>query len=179
MDNRPYRECVRVIIFHKDKILLGKKTLDDGLVTRIFPGGGIEDDDTQEETVKKECLEEVGILVKGITYLNLETKFDFVYDNPERAKKFRGGQDYWYAARFDKMDKSLFDVEGDKLPANWMSVEEAVELIKNEGGKEEYIDIKLKALKLAEDVMTPKEVVKESFKLFTLLPVNCNRLMAW
>ena len=91
----------------------------------------MEEGDSLEETVIKECLEEVGILVTEPTSLNMAVRYEIDYPNPERAKLYRGGEDNWFTAKKVKRDKSLHGVEGDLLPHEWVTIEAAINKINN------------------------------------------------
>lgn len=130
-DKRGYRKCVRIIITKGDKVLLGKKIINSEFVGYEFPGGGIEEGHSLEETVRKECLEEVGIKVTNITSLDIQFKYDVNYPNPERAKLYRGGEDTFFTAEFVSFDKKLHDSEGDALPYTWETIPNAIKLISN------------------------------------------------
>ena len=144
-DKRWYRKCVRVAITKGDKVLLGKKIIDGKFVGYEFPGGGVEEGDSLEETVKKECLEEVGISVTNIKHLGISFKYEVNYPNPERAKLYKGGEDTWFSCEFVKFNKELHGIEGDSLPYTWETVPNAINLIKK-GPESEYNRPRLEAL---------------------------------
>ena len=144
-DKRGYRQCVRVVIVKGDQVLIGKKIIDGKFVCYEFPGGGIEGNDTPEETVFKEMLEEVGIRVKDIVKLPLEFKYEINYPNPERAKLYRGGQDNWYMATFDRYDRSKHGSEDDSLPYKWYDIDDSIDVINN-GPESDYNPSRIQAL---------------------------------
>lgn len=145
MDNRTYRNCVRVIITKGNLVLLGRKYKDGNLLCYEFPGGGVEEDSSFEETVVKECLEEIGILVKDIVSLNLKYKYELAYPNPKRAKLYRGGEDNWFVCKYDKQDKSLYNDDKDAMPYSWVTIDQAIKLI-SEGPESSFNSIRIKAL---------------------------------
>ena len=59
------RERARAIIYCGDKIVAMYREFQ-GRVFYTFPGGGMEEGETEEETVKREVLEEFGLVVKPI-----------------------------------------------------------------------------------------------------------------
>ena len=131
MDNRPYREAVRAVIFSRDgKVCLCSKPFK-GVTYYAFPGGGVEGSDSHETTVQKECLEEVGIVVTNVKSLNKSIQYDMVWPNPERAKMYRGGHDHYYSADFVRVDMKHFNSEGDGLKYDWYTVDQAINLIKS------------------------------------------------
>lgn len=145
MDKRKYRQCVRIIIVKNNKILLGQKFINGKFICYEFPGGGVEGNDNLEETVIKECLEEVGILVNNIKSLNIKYKYDLEYPNPERAKLYRGGEDNWFICVFYKQNKSLYNKDNDKLPYVWVTVDEAINIINN-GPENSFNNIRIEVL---------------------------------
>lgn len=130
-DKRSYRQCVRVVIFKDKRLLLGKKFIGGVFSYYEFPGGGIDDGETIQQAVIKECLEEVGIKVKNVTPLQgMHFKYEVNYPNPERAKLYRGGEDSWCICHFDKFDTSLYGSQNDTLPYTWETLDSTVRLIK-------------------------------------------------
>lgn len=130
-DKRGYRKCVRVVIVKGKEILLGKKYITGRFVGYEFPGGGVDYGDDVNSTVTKECLEEVGIQVKNPKPLGIERQYDIDYQNPERAKLFRGGIDIWMIANFVRKNEAKHDSEDDALPYTWETIGKAREKIKN------------------------------------------------
>ena len=57
------RESCRAIIFHDNKLIVMYREKNDRAYF-TFPGGGKEENETNEECVKRECLEEFGITVE-------------------------------------------------------------------------------------------------------------------
>ena len=62
LESKPQR-C-RAIIFNADKILLIKR-IKHNEVYWVFPGGKVEDQESLETAVERECLEELGLRVKA------------------------------------------------------------------------------------------------------------------
>ena len=156
-DKRTYRNTVRVIIIKDDKILLGKKVLDNRPAVYAFPGGGVEKHDSMEETVIKECLEEVGVLVKNVRSLNLVHRYnvpdDFFFG--ERAKLFKGLDNNWYIAEFFQYDKTHHGVEGDDMPFTWVTLDQAEKLI-IDGPKSEFNPGRLEAIEKVKQLFAKK-----------------------
>ena len=63
--NKEKRTRARAIIFCEDKIVAMYRERE-GRIYYAFPGGGLEDGETTEECVKREVLEEFGMVVKPI-----------------------------------------------------------------------------------------------------------------
>lgn len=79
---------VRAIIIEKGKILLIKRTKLD-LVYYVIPGGGVENEETNEQALIRECLEELGVNIK-VKNLILE----LISEKEETA----GQKEYFYFA---------------------------------------------------------------------------------
>lgn len=156
MDKRTYRKCVRVIVIKGNQILLGKKFIKGKFVCYEFPGGGVEQGDTFEQTVIKECLEEVGIQVKNVQSLGLYKKYDIDYPDPERAKLFKGGEDNWYMAEYLQTNKKDYGADNDALPYSWEKFDKAVKMIK-EGPESEYNPARFEAIERVKDILNKKE----------------------
>ena len=140
--NLPLRIAVRVIIHKEDKICICSEISDDGLITRItFPGGGVEEGDNKETTAIKECLEEVGILIKNPQSMDLITTYS------STGKSYRAVENHYYRAEYDRMDKTLYGNGNDAMDFSWVSIEKAIDLIKI-GPKSIYTEYKLKALNM-------------------------------
>lgn len=157
-DNRTYRKCVRVIIVNSDTILLCRKYIDGKFSSYIFPGGGFDNGDDLTNTAIKECLEEVGILIKNVKPLGLEITHEFEFDKPERAKLYKGSTDIWVTAEYVRKDDAKHDSEGDAVPYSWETMKTAREKINSVSDKE-YIPDKLEALdKLEESIKDKKKL---------------------
>ncbi len=75
----PHGIRVEGLVLHDDKILLVHR-IKKGKEYYVLPGGGWEDDETPEEGVKREVLEETSVTV------TVEEKI-FELNSPDRAKK--------------------------------------------------------------------------------------------
>lgn len=123
----PVRVKVDIIITKGKEICLCKfhDSQDHSRTWYGFPGGGVDGDDTLEETARKECLEEVGILVRDIRKLNSTMLLPFVTNKPERKGKYSYVIKHMFTAKFDRLDKSLYGKDGDAVEYEWVSLEEA------------------------------------------------------
>ena len=133
-DTRPLRKAVRVLILYKDgKVMLGKRidSVTKKLLAYDFIGGGVEEDQSMEEAVKMECLEEVGVRVKNIRKLSVVDSQRFTLSNPARAKIYSGGEDHYFSAEFDAVDNSLLGSQGDIMPHEIVPLAEAKRKILN------------------------------------------------
>ena len=63
--NEVKRSRVRAIIIHDDKIISMYRERE-GKVFYTFPGGGMEENETEEDCIKREVFEEFGIVVEPI-----------------------------------------------------------------------------------------------------------------
>ena len=143
--SKPYRQCVRVIIFNQDKILLARMYKKGVFIAYDVPGGGVEEGETHLDVIKKECLEEVGVKVKSVRDMGLSLSYDEVYDSKAWRDRWCGGMDHWYTAQFDGMDSSLFNREGDGMGFSWVTIKEAIASIIN-GPANKYNSMRLEAL---------------------------------
>lgn len=148
-DNRPLRKAVRVIIRKGNKIILGRRIKDSTgeLLSYDFIGGGVDEGETMVEAVIKECLEEVGIKVGNIVELGVVDAQYFTLPNPERAKIYAGGEDNYFLADYEKKDTRLFNTEGDAMPHEYVTVDQAIRMIQH-GPFSPYNAARLKALQL-------------------------------
>ncbi len=76
-----YTRSVTAVVFREGKVLLARHTYGGGKGKLIVPGGYLEDTETPEEAVKRECLEETGVAIR-----------------PEKLIGIRFGRKDWYAA---------------------------------------------------------------------------------
>jgi 8-oxo-dGTP diphosphatase len=86
IDKFKFRPSVYGVLIEDEKILLSRQW--DGY---DFPGGGIELDETIEEALRREFIEETGIEVVPIIPIHCETDFF----NPDYTDKYKG--QYWNA----------------------------------------------------------------------------------
>ena len=107
----PVREKVEVVVTKGDKICVCKK--ESGYWT--FPGGGVEGNDSHEETAYKECLEEVGFRVKNIRSLNVRNSFPPIFDKSHRNSQYSSIDVHYYTAEFDRIDKSVLGADDDAM----------------------------------------------------------------
>lgn len=155
-DTRTYRKCLRVIITNSGNILLGKRFTDGKFSNYVFPGGGFDRGDDLITTAIKECLEEVGILVKNIKAIGLEVSRDFEHSKPERAKLYKGSTDIWVTAEYVRKDDSKHNSEGDAMPYTWETIEKAREKITSGGEDNAFKQDKLTALDKLEAMIEDK-----------------------
>lgn len=125
----PLRMVARVLIMKDDHLLLGKKWDAAGNLYYNFPGGGVEEGDSAEETVQKEALEEVGVQVRNIRPLNVHLEAEHPMGS-KREHLFRGTDNHYFVADFVRYDTSKLNSEGDEMPVIWVTPFTALRLIK-------------------------------------------------
>lgn len=143
MNDVTVRDRVEVLITKDDRVCVawwkGIKTAENV----CFPGGGVEEGDTIEQTVVKECLEEVGIEVTNIRYLNIREKGTTVFSTVKEGLEKYGAETFVYTAEFKAVDMKVFNIEGDGMTYEWVTIPQAIELMKDSG---EYAPLRLRAL---------------------------------
>lgn len=143
MKTIPQRERVEVLITRDDRVCVAWWRGVKVAANICFPGGGVEDGDTHEQTVIKECLEEVGIQVKNIQYLNIREKGTTVFSNVDEGLEKFGCETFVYTAEFDEVNMKVFNVEGDGMEYEWVTIPQAIALMKDSG---EYAALRLRSL---------------------------------
>jgi len=124
-----YRQASRAIIIKDDLILMVYSKVNKDYK---FPGGGIEHGETEEDTLIREVLEEV-----GGTVTNIKSKFAFITTiNKETIQEefdfFHMDSNYFFCEIEEKLKKQNLSHYEDELVfvPRWVSIEEAIE--KNE-----------------------------------------------
>lgn len=114
------RNRVEVIIYntHLAKVLVAYWKKQDEEIA-VFPGGGVEENESVEEATVKECLEEVGIRVKDVIVLTKGPIKPIPDSDLQAQTKYRGDQTIYVAARFSDRDYSKYNCEGDAMPFTW------------------------------------------------------------
>ncbi len=122
------RKAVRAIIFDDNKQVAIIHSMNNNYYT--LPGGGIEDSESTEEALVRECREEVGCSVKIIDEIGCIQEI--------REKKNTINESYCYTARL--VDKSNRDLTADEvteeLEVIWVPVDEGIKLIKSSGNSQ-------------------------------------------
>jgi 8-oxo-dGTP pyrophosphatase MutT (NUDIX family) len=86
----------------------------------VFPGGGIDNNESKEDAAKRETLEEAGVLVKNIRLLNYSHSFTNKNASSKiskriASKQFKSIKTYYCICDFDKYDNSLLGKAGDAM----------------------------------------------------------------
>ena len=136
----PNRQRVEVIIRNPEKevmlILFPSHGYSSNKPILEFVGGGVEPGDSLIQTVKKEALEEVGVAVTNIKKVRIKT-FESNWENSDHvsAKKkamFKGTETTFFTADYKEKDMSLYGSAGDEVDYIFVSVNEAVNKIKQQ-----------------------------------------------
>lgn len=148
----PPRHAVRVIIRSGDRICVCKKFAGGLRRYTVFPGGGVEPGATYEETCIKETLEEVGILITNVKSLNFSAELAVSNKTIESGKAERAGKysvliNHYFTADFLKADDSVLGNDNDAMVPTWMTVQEAITLMREEGPVPTALE-RIKALQL-------------------------------
>lgn len=98
------RKRARAIIVNNDKLVSMYREFEDRSFY-VFPGGGMENDETEEECVIREVYEEFGIMVKPI-------KKVYVYENEKSIEYFYLCE--WISGEFGTGEGEEFDINSNK-----------------------------------------------------------------
>ena len=142
MENKDLRPKVGVgvLVFKDGKILVGKRYGSHGAGEYAFPGGHLEYMESFEECVKREVMEEVGIVVNNVRflnvsnldtykpkhYVNVEFTADWESGEPQTLEPEKIGEWNWYSV--DTMPEpafifSLQGIESFKTGRNYFDIE--------------------------------------------------------
>ena len=83
----PYRKNCEGYLLYKNKFILAQKS-PHGYT--IFPGGGINKNETQEEALRRETKEETGLNIKNLKFLSYENEFMPELKNHSLVLMFQG-----------------------------------------------------------------------------------------
>jgi ADP-ribose pyrophosphatase YjhB (NUDIX family) len=97
---------VRAVIIKDGKILLIKRTKPD-LVYWVVPGGGVENGETNEQALIRECIEELGV--------NIEVK-DLILELISEKEETIGQKEYFY--RVNILDGAIGSGNGPEFQKN-------------------------------------------------------------
>jgi 8-oxo-dGTP pyrophosphatase MutT (NUDIX family) len=145
----PLRLVVRVVIYKGNEICLCQKIKDGKLIALNFPGGGVEEGTDLAAMIKAvelEALEEVGIKVKNIESLGINSPAKHEMFNPKRVGVYSGTDTYYFKAEYAGEDKRYWNKEGDAMPYTWETPKEAIRKIEH-GPESEFNGIRIQVLK--------------------------------
>ena len=155
MDERTYRPCVRVIVTKGDLILVCKRQRPGKPAFYTFPGGGVESNQSKEDTVVTECLEEVGVLVREVQDLGVSHQYEANFTKGDRAKYFKGNEDFWFTAKYARVDTKMLGADNDEMTYSWEKIEAARRMVCSLGDPK-FNPITIKALSQVQTlVITP------------------------
>lgn len=114
------RNRVEVVIYHRDtkKVLLAHWKKPEG-VQYVFPGGGIEQDESIVQAAYKECLEEVGIKIDLVCEIHRGPIKPIDAEALANEIHYRGDQTVYVTGRYVDRDYSKHDCEGDAMSFDW------------------------------------------------------------
>lgn len=114
------RNRVEVIIYHREtgKVLLAHWEKPEG-IQYVFPGGGIEEDETIAKAAYKECLEEVGIKIDMVCEVHRGPLKPIPDVELATEIHFRGDQTVYVTGRYVDRDYSKHNCEGDAMSFDW------------------------------------------------------------
>jgi 8-oxo-dGTP diphosphatase len=120
-DNYLLRLAVKIVVFDDDnKIALV------GVRYRLLPGGGVEDNESLVEAVKRECLEEIGCAV--------EIDKEFCYTEEYREKNQRHQITHFFTAKMVGLKGLPQSIQEDEqgLQIGWYSLTDAIKLLEQQ-----------------------------------------------
>lgn len=132
-ESLPYRDNVGVIIFKENKFLLVQLQEWPENYWK-FPQGGVDKNETSEETAFREVEEELG--TNKIKILH-KSKFQNIYDFPDDkieliGKKWRGQKQTFFVAEFIGNDEDLVPNPDEIRTYNWCLKEDLKNLISHD-----------------------------------------------
>ena len=151
---KKYRRAIFAVVYYFDKgkikyLLLKRKLHWKGWE---FPKGGIENNETKRDAVKREVLEETGLKIIRIKKFDFHGKYD--YEKPLNDRKGVSGQTYdLFLVEVKKGDVSIDKKEHEDF--SWESYEDALKKLK-------WLDQKT-SLKIVNDYLTKQ---KNKFRFF-------------
>lgn len=141
MSNRlklPYRKEVSVFLIDGNKVMAqNKKTF------MVFPGGGVDKGESLEQALRREVIEETGVIINKDLKLIVDVKSDFYPDwakvsekRKKRYKKFRGGHIYIFVGTVKDVVNPTSDEGDDWKGKMWMPIKKVISLIEKQEKKE-------------------------------------------
>lgn len=114
------RNRVEVLIYHRDtkKVLLAEWVKPEG-IQYVFPGGGIEEDETIAKAAYKECLEEVGIKIDMVCEVHRGPIRPIEGVELLTEVHYCGDQTVYVTACYKDRDYTKHNCEGDAMAFDW------------------------------------------------------------
>ncbi len=141
-NNYKVRNTVRAIIFDNENNIALMNVSKDNF--HKLPGGGIDEGETKEEALKRECLEEAGVNIEIISELGLISEIKKTSETIQNS--------YCYTAKVIGEKGEPYFTEKEKVKGfeiKWLSIEEAIKTVEEDGFSNiigEYISIREKII---------------------------------
>jgi ADP-ribose pyrophosphatase YjhB (NUDIX family) len=120
------RETVRAVIFDGDNNVALMKVGEDNF--HKLPGGGVDEGETLDQALKRECLEEAGVVIKNTHEIGL------IIEIKKESRSIQNSYCYLANVSGDKASSNLTEEEKSRgFKVLWMNVDEAIKCIKNDG----------------------------------------------
>lgn len=157
-DNLPFRKnCEGYFVDDKNRIL----AQDSGKSYIIFPGGGINEDETPEQGLLREAFEETGIIIEGelknlgILHIIWSKNWAKTEKQKNRYLKYKGDEMHFFVGKIKRLEKPKGDPENPNEDDIWkgerlMPINQAIKIIESykpfPKDNEEYYNLQLKFL---------------------------------
>jgi len=102
----------------------------------FLPGGGIENEESPDECLKRECLEEIGAKISGLNYFASGNYY--FYSTTLNVNMESVG--HFFTCKIDKFIKTKTDIDHELI---WLKIDEAIPLF--------YLDNQREAVKIFKD----------------------------
>jgi len=154
----PYREnCEGYFLYNNNEVV----AQDTGKGFVIFPGGGVDKNETPLEAIKRETFEETGAVFEGsireikVIYFDWDREWAKTKKQKERYSKFRGEEMHFFIGRVKEFTKPVGDLSDEWIGKKTMLIDDAIRLINKDRPFSEdlegYRKIQLDSLKLLKE----------------------------
>jgi putative (di)nucleoside polyphosphate hydrolase len=149
MTELPFRKNVSIIIFNSEKkLLLGERFNQPGIWQ--FPQGGVEGEDSLENSVVREIEEELGLIsddIKVVCKLNTTNKYRWEKVPPQFVGKFQGqDQTFWLVELVNKNAKFNLDQDHPEFQnIKWTEIDDViscVEKVRQDGYSKALVEVR-------------------------------------
>jgi len=157
-DSLPFRKnCEGYFIDNKNRILASDS--EEGHI--IFPGGGIDKNETPKQGLLREAFEETGVLIDGklkklgVLRIIWGKNWAKIEKQKKRYEKYKGDEMYFFVGKIKRLEKPKGDPENPNEDDIWkgerlMSINQAIKIIESykpfPKDNEEYYNLQLKFL---------------------------------
>ena len=121
------RPTVRAVIFNDNKEICIRTKTDSGFY--FLPGGGIEENETPIEALKRECLEEAGCSINNIQ------KIGTVIEYRDEAKEKRSNDCFTANLVGEQIEPTLAIGDEEGFDVIWININEAITLLEEQKNK--------------------------------------------